>query len=195
MNEFVITENQIKPFEDAVQQEMTKTLKHFEHELLSIRTGRAHPSMVEDIKVLCYDGTTEMTLKGLASISTPEPRSIIIQPWDQSTIFDIERALKNSDLGVTPQQDGPVIRIVLPDMSSSRREELIKLLHKKLEDARVSIRNIRKNFNNLIRDTEKAKSISEDFAKRLNDLLQKMTDKFIKQVEELSSKKEAGLKS
>ncbi len=195
MNEFVITENQIKPFEDAVQQEMTKTLKHFEHELLSIRTGRAHPSMVEDIKVLCYDGTTEMTLKGLASISTPEPRSIIIQPWDQSTIFDIERALKNSDLGVTPQQDGPVIRIVLPDMSSSRREELIKLLHKKLEDARVSIRNIRKNFNNLIRDTEKAKSISEDFAKRLNDLLQKMTDKFIKQVEELSSKKEVGLKS
>lgn len=195
MNEFVITENQIKPFEDTVQQEMTKTLKHFEHELLSIRTGRAHPSMVEDLKVLCYDGTTEMTLKGLASISTPEPRSIIIQPWDQSTIFDIERALKNSDLGVMPQQDGPVIRIVLPDMSSARRDELIKLLHKKLEDARVSIRNIRKNFNNLIRDTEKAKSISEDFAKRLNDLLQKMTDKFIKQVEELSSKKEVGLKS
>ena len=194
MQGYVLAEGQTKSFEEVVQQEMTKSLKHFEHELLGIRTGRAHPSMVEDIKVVCYEGTTEMTVKGLASVSCPEPRSIIIQPWDQTTLFDIQRALKESDLGVVPQQDGHVLRIVLPDMSSARRDELIKLLHKKLEECRVAVRNTRKHFHNLIRDTEKEKDISEDFAKRANDILQKLTDKFIKQAEDLSTKKEAGLK-
>ncbi len=195
MAEFVLVEGQIKQFEDHVTQEMAKSIKHFEHELLGIRTGRAHPSMVEDIKVECYGGTAEMTIKSLGSVSTPDARLIIIQPWDQGTIIDIERALKESDLGITPQQDGAVLRIVLPDMSATRREELTKLLNKKLEECRIGIRNVRKIFHNLIRDTEKDKDVSEDFAKRLNDVLQKLTDKSIKFVEDLSAKKEVALKS
>ncbi len=194
MTELVLIEGQTKPFEDAIDQEMTKSIKHFEHELVGIRTGRAHPSMVEDIKVSCYGGTTELPLKNLASVSSPDARLLIIQPWDQGTILDIERALRDSDLGVTPQQDGAVIRIVLPEMSAARRDELTKLLHRKLEEARVSIRHVRKDFHNLVRDTEKDGGVSEDFAKRLSDLLQKHTDKAVKFVEDLSAKKEASLK-
>ncbi len=195
MAEFVITEGLTAPFEKTITEEMTKSIKHFEHELTSIRTGRAHPSMVETIKVSCYAGTTEMPLKNLATISTPDARMILIQPYDQSTIMDIERALKESDLGVTPQTEGQTIRILLPEMSVGRRDELKKILLKKTEDCRISIRNIRKQFNNLIRDTHKEKEISEDFAKRLEDLLQKLTDKHIKQTDQLSEKKEADLKN
>ena len=192
--ELVLIEGQTKPFEEAINQEMSKSIKHFEQELVGIRTGRAHPSMVEDIKVSCYGGTTELPLKNIASVSSPDARLLIIQPWDQGTIVDIERALRDSDLGVTPQQDGAVIRIVLPEMSAARRDELAKLLNRKLEEARVSIRHVRKDFHNLIRDTEKDGGVSEDFAKRLNDLLQKHTDKTVKFVEDLSVKKEASLK-
>lgn len=194
MKEIILTEGATKPFEQVTAEEMTKCIKHFEHELLSIRTGRAHPSMVEDLKVSCYGGETELPLKSLATISTPEARLIIIQPWDQSTTAEIEKALSESELGVTPQNDGNVIRVVLPEMSSSRREELKKVLGKKLEDCRVSIRNVRKHYHNFVRDTQKEKEISEDFAKRLNDLLQKTTDKFIKQAEDLGAKKEIDLK-
>ena len=195
MAELVLIEGQTKPFEDAIDLEMVKCIKHFEHELVAIRTGRAHPSMVEDIKISCYGGTTELALKNIATVTSPEPRMIIIQPWDQSVLIDIERALKESDLGVTPQQDGHIIRIVLQDMSATRREELTKLLYKKLEEARVAIRNVRKHFHNFVRDTEKDGDVSEDFAKRLSELLQKHTDKSIKCVEDLSAKKEISLKA
>lgn len=192
---FVITEGATAPFDKAVSEEMLKAVKHFEHELLGIRTGRAHPSMIDGIKVECYGGASEMVLKNIASISTPDPRTLMVQPWDQGLLHDISRALRESELGVNPQEDGGVLRIVLPEMSRTRRDELIKILQKKLEDSRVSIRNIRKDFHNLIRDTEKAKGVSEDFAKRLSDLLQKITDKFIKQVDDLGAKKETDLKS
>ncbi len=194
MIDITLTEGATAPFEKATDEEMTKSLKHFEHELVGIRSGRAHPSMVEDIKVACYGGDSELPLKNLASISVPEARSILIQPWDQAVVPDIERAIMDSDVGLTPLNDGNVIRLQLPEMSIARREELIKLLGKKLEESRVSIRAVRKNFHNLIRDSQKAKDISEDFAKRLSDLLQKTTDKFIKKAEELSSKKEADLR-
>lgn len=195
MIKIILTENNTKILEDAVTKDMTGSVKHFEHELLGIRTGKAHPSMVEDIKVSCYGGESVLPLKNIATISAPEPRVILIQPWDASVIIDIERALKESDLGVTPQTDGSLIRIVLQEMNSVRREELVKVLARKLEESRISIRNVRKEYHNLIRDTEKEKEISADWAKRLNELLQKLTDKFIAQVEQLSSKKEIELKS
>ena len=194
MAEIILTEGMPNTLEVPVNEEMIKAIKHFEHELTSIRTGRAHPSMVDTLKISCYAGTTELPLKNLANISVPDARMIIIQPWDQSTLMDIERALKESDLGVTPQTEGQTIRIILADMSVARRDELKKILAKKTEECRVSIRNIRKNFNNLIRDTHKEKEISEDFAKRLEDTLQKLTDKYIKQTDQLSEKKEADLK-
>jgi len=193
MIELVLTEGNSIPFEKAVQEEMTKSLKHFEHELVSIRSGRAHPSMVESLKVICYGGESELPLKNLASISIPEARVIVIQPWDQAVIPDIEKAIKNSDLGISPANDGNILRLILPEMSSQRREELLKILSAKLEGSRVSIRGVRKNLQNFVRDQQKAKEISEDFSKRLGELLQKQTDEFIKKVEELSSKKEKDL--
>lgn len=194
MIELTLTENDVKSFETAMNNEMLKVVKHFEGELIKIRTGRAHTSMVEDLQVAVY-GQPPVALKTLAAIAAPEARLITIQPWDPSIIMDIERAISTSELGVNPIDDGALIRIPLPEMSSSRREELNKILGKKLEDSRVSIRNVRKDFNNLIRDAKKDKTISENFFNRLSDALQKVTDAFVERVEKLAEKKELELKS
>lgn len=188
-----LTDNNIKEFETALSGEMDKAVKHFERELITIRTGRAHPALVEQIKVPCY-GTTK-NLKEIALISAPESRMIVIESWDKSLISEIEKAISNSDLGVTPFNDGNLIRIRLPEISTSRRDDLVKILHKKLEEARVSIRNVRKDFHNLVRDSEKSKKVSEDHGRRLNDVLQKLTDKFIALVDQMSNKKETEIKT
>lgn len=190
--EFTIIENDTKSFEKAMDLEMGKAVKHFEHELVGIRTGRAHTSMVEDIKVAVYGEV--MPLKNVAALSAPDARLIAIQPWDASSIGDIERALLASDIGMTPVNDGKIIRLQLPEMSTSRREDLIKILGKKLEETRVSIRNVRKDFHNLMRDAKKNKTISEDFEHRLEDHLKKITDKYIALVEQMSTKKEQEIK-
>ena len=184
-----LRENESKPVENGMHQEIDKAMKHFDAELIKIRTGRAHPTLVEDIRVAAYGGE-EMPLKGLAAIAAPEARMITIQPWDDSIIPLIEKAIKDSDLGIVPANDGKFIRITLPEMSSSRRDELSKLLGKKLEEARIAIRNIRKEFNNLIRDGKKDKTISTDFFNRLEDVVQKITNESIKRVEALAEKKE-----
>ncbi len=191
----ILQEGAVGPLDKYTQEEMVKCLKHFEHELTSIRSGRAHPSMVETLKVSCYGGESELPLKNLASVSIPDARTIMIQAWDATTLPDIERSIRESDSGFTPINDGNIIRIQLPEMSNDIREKLSKTLGKKLEECRVSIRNVRKNINNFIRDEEKKKTVSEDFAKRLNDLLQKHTDEYIKKVEVLAQKKEQEIKS
>jgi len=184
-----LKENESKPVEMAMNQEIEKAIKHFDAELIKIRTGRANPALVEDIVVSVYGGDP-VPLKGLAAIAAPEARLITIQPWDDSIIPEIEKAIKDSDLGVVPANDGKFIRITLPEMSSSRREELARILSKKLEDARIAIRNIRKDFNNLIRDGKKDKTISNDFFNRLEDVIQKITNESIKHAEALAQKKE-----
>ncbi|MCL4229207.1 ribosome recycling factor [Candidatus Dependentiae bacterium] len=193
MKKIVLVENNSKDFEKHMDEEMLKAIKHFEHELVKIRTNRAHTSMVEDLPVSCY-GQAPMPLKNVAALSAPEPKLIVIQPWDVSVIADIEKAILSSDLGLNPLNDGKLIRLQLPDISTSRRDELIKLLHKKLEECKIAIRNIRKDFNNLSRDAKKEKTISENFANRLDDLVQKVTDKFIAQAQKLSDTKEKDLK-
>jgi len=135
-----------------------------------------------------------MPLKQLAAIAIPEQRLITIEPWDKSITQDIEKALMESDLGITPDNRGTIIYLRLPEMSSQRRDELIKILHQKLEETRVSIRNIRKEFHNLIKDSVKDKSISEDHSRRLQDSLQKITDLFIKRSEDMTGKKEREVK-
>jgi ribosome recycling factor len=182
-----------KQFEKNVEMMMDTPIKHFEKELLKIRTGRAHPSLIEDIKVQCYGNT--MSLKDLASITVPDFSMMVVQPWDKTVLPDIEKALGTSELGVTPLNDGNIIRIQLPKMSSSRRDELTKVLQKKLEECRISIRNVRKDFHNLIRDNEKSKKISEDSSRRLQDVLQKITDKSIEIADKHGSKKEEEIKS
>ncbi|HVX01296.1 MAG TPA: ribosome recycling factor [Candidatus Babeliaceae bacterium] len=182
-----------KPFEKAIEAEMEKPLRFFEKETAKIRTGRASTSLIEDIKVSCYG--TVMALKDVAALSAPDVQLLVIQPWDKSIMADIEKAITASDLGITPINDGTVIRLQLPRMSGTRRDEFIKALHKKLEESKMAMRTARKDFHVLIRDAEKAKKISEDYGKRLQDILQKITDKYTDLCEKVSAKKEEELRS
>ncbi len=177
-----------KQFEKDVELAMDSHVKHLEKELLKIRTGRAHPSMLEDVRISAYGSS--MPLKEVAAVSAPEAALLVIQPWDKENIAAIEKALSTAEMGLTPQNDGAIIRIQLPKMSSTRRDELIKALHKKLEDAKQGIRNTRKEVQNLLRETEKAKKLSEDHGRRLQESLQKMTDKMITACDTAATKKE-----
>lgn len=183
----------VRTFERAIEESMEKQVQHFEKELTKIRTGRAHPSYIEDIKVSCYGSM--MPLKAISGITSPEASLLVIKPWDKTIVPDIERALSQADSSLNPTTNGDVIRIQFPPMSSERRQEIIKKLHKKLEECKIAIRNIRKDFNNFIRDSQKASNISEDTAKRLDDALQKMTNVFIEKVQTLSDKKEKEIAS
>lgn len=194
MINFELKENESKPFQQAMETEMQKPLKHFDGELIKIRSGRAHTSLVEDIQVSCYGGAP-MALKALAALNTPESDMIVIQPWDASIIPDIERALATSNIGISPINDGNILRLRLPKMSSERRDELAKTLGKKLEECRISIRNVRKEFNNLIRDAKQNKTISENFFNRLEDVVKNTTEAMIKKAEQAAQKKEADLGS
>ena len=187
MEPLIFAEENTKDFEAILKEKMTGPIKHFEKDLSVIRTGRASAALVEHILVECYGQS--MPVKNIATIAVPDARLITIQPWDKSVINDIEKALQNSNLGMTPVNDGEIIRLQIPQMSSARREELVKELGKKAEDARIGIRNIRKEFHNQIRDVERKRGISEDFAKRLNVLLQKITDEFVGNIDKLQEKK------
>ncbi|MBN2267557.1 MAG: ribosome recycling factor [Candidatus Babeliaceae bacterium] len=180
-------------FEQAVRTAMVQHEDFFAKEIAKLRTGRSHPSLVEDISVQCYG--TAMRVKDLATITTPEANLIVIQPWDQGNLAAIEKGIALSNLQVAPTNDGALIRVVLPPMSAGRREELVKTLGSKLEECRVAIRNERKEFNNFIRDLEKNKSVSEDLAKRLQTILQKVTDELIGKAEKFAEKKELEIKA
>ena len=188
-----LEEDNTKSFDNAVALEMDKAIVHLEKELVSIRTGKAHTNLIEDVKVECYGSM--MALRELASIAAPATNLLTIQPWDKGVISSIEKALITSHLGVTPQTDGDMIRIELPQMSSARREELTKVVGKKVEEAKVALRHIRKDFINTIRDNEKNKAISEDFSKRLSKHLQDSTDKFIAKTDVIGDKKKKDLTS
>ncbi len=192
MEEIAFQEGDSKSFEKLIKQQMEKPIKHFETELSSIRTGRASTTLLENVKVECYGQM--MPLQELATLAAPEARLLTIQPWDKSQIGEIEKALQKSDLGAAPINDGTIIRIQLPQMSTDRREELIKLLGKKTEECKIGVRNIRKDFHNEVRDAEKKHIISEDFAKRLMQVLQKITDDFIQNADVVHDKKAGELK-
>ncbi len=167
---------------------MQKSLHALELDLRAIRTGRASPMLVERVMVNYYD--TPTPLEQLATIAAPEPQLLTIRPFDAHSIKDIERAILASDLGLTPNNDGKIIRLVVPRLSEERRNELAKVVHKRLEEARISIRNVRRDTQDTLRDFEKEKMISEDDLKRARDDLQKLTDKFIEQAEAISRRKE-----
>ena len=188
VEEFVFTEGDVKSFEKRVNQEMENPIKHFEKDLAAIRTGRATTALIENIKVDCYGQM--LPLREVATLAAPEARLITIQPWDKSLIGSIDRALQISDIGITPINDGTIVRLQLPLMSEARRNDLVKILQKKTEDCRINVRNIRKEYHNQIREEEREHNLSEDFAKRLTEALQKITDAVIKKVDEMSKKKE-----
>ncbi len=195
MMNVILEENNNTSFDTAVKGQMEQVISHFKQELIAVRSGRAHTSMIEDIRVSCYNGESELRLKEIAAISAPDVNLLVVEPWDKSVIADIEKAIAHCDLGVSPINDGNLIRILLPIMSLERRNELTKVLNKKTEDARIAIRSVRKDFNNFIREKEHAKKISEDFAKRVTDSLQKATDKMIATIDELAKKKEQEIKA
>lgn len=172
-----------------VDSRMQKTINALTHELSTIRTGRASPALVEHIKADYHGIATP--INQMASISTPEPRLILIQPWDKSTLKEIEKAILKSDIGLNPSNDGNVIRITLPPLTEERRKELIKVVHKRLEDARIALRNLRRDGLEELRKAEKNKEISQDDLLRASDKLQKLIDSYIEKVDKAGKIKES----
>jgi ribosome recycling factor len=173
---------------DDMKKRMTKSIDVFKTELNKVRTGRASTTLVEHIKVDYYG--TQTPLVQLATISVPEPRTILIQPWDITAISSIEKAIRQSDLGINPSNDGKVIRIAIPHLTEERRKELVKHIAKTAEEYRVAVRQIRKDTNNLVKEGEKGKKITEDEAKKSLTKIQEITDDFIKKINETLEKKE-----
>jgi len=170
------------------ENKMKKTIEAVIREFLEIRTGRAHPGLVEGIHVDYYG--SPMLLKQIASISVPDAHLIVIQPWDPTVLSEIEKAILKSNLGITPYNDGKIIRLTIPPLSRERREELVKLVKKKAEEGRVSLRTIRHTAKEEIEKLEKDKLISEDDKFRGFEELQKLTDKYLSQIDEILKNKE-----
>ncbi len=188
-----LLENDYETLTKKANEEMDKAIKFFEKELLTLRTGKASASLVDGVLVEVYD--QKMKLRELASISTPDARMIVIHPWDKSTLPAIQKGIQIADLGLNPSVDGDLLRIQLPMMSNERREEIVKQLGKKAEEAKVTIRNARKDLHNVIKASEKNREISEDFCKKLEERLQKTTDAWIDKVVAIAKKKEAELRT
>jgi len=168
---------------------MAGASRSLEEDLSGIRTGRASPALVERLSVEYYG--TPTPLMQLATISAPEPRLLTIRPFDPASLKDIERAIQASDLGLTPNNDGKLIRLSIPPLTEERRHELVRLVRARTEEARVAVRNVRRDVHNDLREFEREKVISEDDLARGEDSLQKLTDKLIEAIGESSKKKEA----
>lgn len=168
---------------------MQGAIQALESDFARIRTGRATPALVENIQVMYYNMPTP--LQQLASISVPEPRSLLIKPFDPSTIKEIERGILASDLGLTPNNDGRVVRLNLPPLTEDRRKDLVKVVKNRAEEGRVAIRNIRRDLMRDLRDYESEKMISEDEKERGEKDLQKETDSYIEKLDQLCDAKEA----
>lgn len=170
------------------EERMQGAIRALEEDLNAIRTGRAHPSLVEKLPVEYYG--TPTPLQQLATISAPEPQLITIRPFDPGSVSVIERAIQASTLGLTPSNDGKIIRLALPQLTEERRRDLAKVLGKRLEEAKVAIRNVRRDNQDMLRDLEKEKEIGEDEFHSARDSLQKVTDTFTDKVDELGNRKE-----
>jgi ribosome recycling factor len=170
------------------RQKMNKTIDSLQKDFTRIRTGRASTALLEGIRVNCYE--TQMPLDQVASLSVPESRLITVKPWDTSIMSDIEKAILKSELGLTPVNDGKIIRIPIPPLSEARRKELAKLAKKMAEEGKIAVRNHRREANELLKELKNEKEISEDDQFRAQDEVQKVTDEFIKKVDELTAEKE-----
>ena len=171
----------IKDVEKNMQERMEKTLSVLKHELATLKAGRANPTILDRISVDYYG--TMSTLNQLANIGAPEPRVLTITPWDAKTIPLIEKAILKSDLGINPSNDGKVIRLIVPQLTEERRKDLAKLVKKLGEDAKVALRNIRRDANEHLKKLKKDSEITEDAFKKSEDDTQKITDKYIKELD------------
>ena len=171
-----------------VQRKMGRTIEALQRDLTSLRTGRATPSLIENVAVDYYGSPTP--LKQIASISAPDARAILIQPWDKQALNEIERSLMRSEMGFNPSNDGSMITVPIPPLNQERRQELVRLLKRKIEEGKVSIRNVRRDGLESLRKLERDKAISQDENRRSQDQLQKTTDAHIKNIDQVSSTKE-----
>jgi ribosome recycling factor len=173
---------------DEIRQRMAKSVEVLQEDLLGIRTGRASPALVEKLPVEYYGTMTPLIQ--MASIAVPEPRLLVIKPWDPSAVGAIERAIQKSDLGLTPMSDGKLIRLNIPRLTEERRRDLVKVVAKRVEEARVAIRNLRRDALKDLQDFEKEKMISEDDFYRGKDEVQDLTNQFIEKIDEIGKRKE-----
>ena len=176
-----------KPYEEK----MSASVNHLVHELAAIRAGRANPAILDKVAVDYYGSPTP--IQQIAAISSPDPRALVIQPWDGSALKSIEKAIQNSDLGINPQNDGASIRLSFPQLTEERRKELVKQIHKYAENGKVAIRNIRRDAMEAFKKKEKASEITEDDLKQAEKDLQKLTDDSCKELDALLAKKEKEL--
>lgn len=170
------------------EDKMLKSTEALRKEYASMRAGRANPSILEKVLVEYYGSMTPVSQ--MANISAPEARLIVIQPWDKTTIPAIEKAILKSDIGLNPSSDGMVIRLAIPQLTQERRLELVKVAKKKAEESRVAVRNMRRDANDELKKLEKAEHFSEDDGKRAQEEVQKLTDRYIKLIDDILSKKE-----
>jgi len=173
--------------EDA-DRRMQKAIEVLRQDLAVVRTGRASAALLDRITVDYYG--TPTPVNQVATLSVPEARLLVIQPWDRKMLVDIEKAIQKSDLGIHPTNDGQVIRLAIPPLNEERRREMVKTIHKKLDEHKVAIRNIRRDAHDKLRDREKKKEISEDELKRSTDRLQKLTDRLIEEMDRVGKTKE-----
>lgn len=172
---------------DQFNSKMQKSIDTLKEEYSTIRAGRANPHLLDKLRVDYYGQPS--SLQSVANVSVPEARVIQIQPWESKLIKDIEKAIINSDLGLTPSNDGKVIRLVFPELTEERRKELVKDVKKKAENAKVAVRNIRRDANEAFKKQNKASEISEDDFKHLEDEVQKITDRFVNEVDKVMEEK------
>lgn len=172
-------------------EQMDKSYDHTESQLAKIRTGRASANLLDDVAVNAYGASTPISQT--ATVSAPDARSLVVQPWDKSLLPEIEKAIQSADLGFNPQNDGQIIRINVPPLTEERRKEFVKMAKGNVEDGKIAIRNIRRDANETLKKAEKNKELSEDFRKQGEDEVQTLTDDYIKKLDDLFTVKEKEL--
>lgn len=177
-----------KQIVQEAEERMKKSIEVFRQDLASMKAGRATPALLDKIRVDAYG--SQVPVNNVATIDVPDSRTLVIKPWDRSLLKAIEKAILTSDLGINPTNDGVVIRLSIPPMTEERRKQMVKVVSKRTEEERVTIRNIRRDANDRIKKAEKDKAISEDESRRAQDEIQKLTDKYIKEADQLMALKE-----
>ncbi len=175
---------------EAMADDMRAALESLTRELAKIRTGRATPKLLDGVQVLVQSYGTSMPLNQLATVQAPDARLLVVQPWDKSTIADIEKAIVSAGLGLNPSNDGQVVRIPVPPLTQDRRQELVKLVRKAGEDAKVRVRHVRREYNDIIKNAEKDGEVSEDDSRRHQQRVQEATDETVREVDALVASKE-----
>jgi ribosome recycling factor len=173
----------------SASQKMDRAVEALRREFSSVRTGKASPALLDTVRVEAYG--SHVPLNQVATVSAPEPRLLVVQPWDRGMIGPIEKALQTSDLGLNPSNDGKVVRVPIPALTEERRREYVRILHRMAEEGRVAVRLARKEANDEIKQRQKDGDISEDEARREQDEVQKLTDRHVQQIDDLMKHKEA----